>query len=136
MTCIRHLLLVSLLAAPALATAEEWVTDKGLSHLCSGVGDESREQMKTAADASDARLVFTAGPERGYLNDVKLTLTSADKQRSTSWQAEGPICLLKLPQGNYTVDATYGDERRTAPLVIKSGKGGNTEPVIFNFKPS
>jgi hypothetical protein len=136
MKIIKTLLVFGLLTSPALVLADGWVAEQGISHLCAGVGDESRAQMKTEEGGSDARLVLTAGPERGFLNDVKLTITSADKQRSVSWQAQGPICLLKLPQGNYTVDASYGDEHHAAELNIKSDKTGTSQPLIFNFKPS
>jgi len=136
MKYIKTLLVFGLAASPALVLADGWVAEQGLSHLCGGVGDESQSQMKTEESASDAQLVLTAGPDRAYLSDVKLTVTSTDKQHSTSWQAQGPICLLKLPQGNYTINATYGDEHRATELNIKSGKTGNSPPLIINFKPS
>ncbi|MDB5815225.1 MAG: hypothetical protein JWN23_2342 [Rhodocyclales bacterium] len=132
----RHLLCASLLCTPVLALADDWVSEQGIAHWCAGVGDESRAQMVGAEGASNAQLVLTSGPERGYLSDVQLTVRSADKQHSASWQAQGPICLLKLPQGSYTVDATYGDEHRTTALNVKPGKAAGKQPVIFNFKPS
>jgi len=136
MKCKKHLLLFAACTFPVLASADDWVTSQGISYWCAGVGAESQAQIKNAESAANARLMVTAGPERSYLSDVKLTVTSADKQRSASWQASGPICLLKLPQGSYTVEASYRDERRSAPLSITPGKSGSSEPLIFNFKPS
>ncbi|MEC5388102.1 hypothetical protein VVD49_20380 [Uliginosibacterium sp. H3] len=132
MKCKRHFLILTLAAAPMLGNAEEWVTTQGISYLCGGVGDESLAQMKSAESSADAQLVLTAGNERSYLNDVKLTVASADKQHAVTWQAAGPVCLLKLPQGSSTVDASYGDERRSLKL-NKPAKSGVRQPTVINF---
>ncbi len=136
MTCKMHFLLLSLLALPSLAAADDWTGSQGISYWCGGVGAESQAQMKAAESLADARLVLTAGTERAFLSDVKVTVTSADKQHSASWQAAGPICLLKLPQGAYSVETSYRDERHTASLNVKPARAGALEPLIFTFKPS
>lgn len=136
MKCKKHLLLLGLLALPGLAIADDWTNAQGISYWCGGIGAESQAQMKSAEGAADARLVLTAGGDRAFLSDVKLTVTSADKQHSATWQAAGPICLLKLPQGSYSIEASYRDERHNASLNIKPAKAGSLEPLIFTFKPS
>lgn len=121
---------------PHLAFADDWASEQGISFWCGGVGDESREQMKGAESTANARLLLTAGAERSYLSDVSVSITSADKRRSATWKASGPICLLKLPQGNYSVDASYRDEHHSAPLSIKAGKASGPQQLVFTFKPS
>jgi len=125
-----------LLVFSGLSVADDWVSTQGISYWCGGVGAESQAQIKSAESSADAQLVLTAGGERGYLSDVKLTVASTDKQHSASWQATGPICLLKLPQGSFTVDAAYGDEHRSAQITRRPAKAGSLQPLIINFKPS
>ena len=131
-----HVLLRAACAMPAFASADEWVTTQGISYWCSGVGAESQAQINSAEASADARLLLTAGPDRSYLSDVKLTVMSADKKHTATWQASGPICLLKLPQGAYTVEANYRDERRAVPIARRSAKAGPLQPLVINFKPS
>lgn len=123
-------------AVPALAMADDWTTSQGVSYLCGGVGGSSQDDMKAASAGADAQLVITAGPDRAYLSDVKLTVSGANKQQLASWQAKGPICLLKLPPGNYTVDASYRDEHRTVPVAARQPKAGSPKQQVINFKPS
>jgi hypothetical protein len=116
------------------AIADDWVSDQGISYLCGGIGDESLAQIKSAAGSADAQLVLTAGSDGNYLSDVKLNISSADKKVAASWQASGPVCLLKLPPGSFTVDASNGNEHRTAKIAKKAA-GAGTQPVVINFKP-
>jgi hypothetical protein len=133
MKCKKHFVLLAACTLPALASADEWVTTQGISYMCGGVGDTSQQEMKSEEGTADAQIVLTSGGERAYLNDVKLTVASADKQHTATWQATGPICLLKLPQGTSTVDANYGDERRSVQ-VAKPAKPGASKQTILNFK--
>jgi hypothetical protein len=133
MKCKRHLVLMAAFALPALANADDWVTTQGISYMCGGVGDASQAQMKSEEGSADAQIVTTAGGDGAYLSDVQLSVASADKQHTATWQATGPICLLKLPQGKSTVDASYGDEHRSVQIA-KPTKPGATKQTILNFK--
>jgi len=115
--------------------ADDWVSDQGISYWCGGIGDESLAQLKSAEGSADAQLVLTAGSGGNYLSDVKLSVSSADKKHTASWQATGPICLLKLPPGNFSVDANHGDEHRSARLTRKSAGPAKVQPLVINFKP-
>ena len=134
MKCTWHFLALSLAMAPLCASADDdWVTNQGISYRCGGIGDESLTELKSNAGTADAQLVLTAGQGGNYLSDVQLTVAGAKKQQSVSWQADGPVCLLKLPAGTSTVDASYGDEHRSVKLT-KPARAGATKPVVINFK--
>ncbi|HSD38962.1 MAG TPA: hypothetical protein VLC92_15725 [Rhodocyclaceae bacterium] len=114
--------------------ADDWVANEGISYLCGGIGDESLAQIKGAEGSADAQLVLTMGGGGNYLSDVKLSVSSTDKKHTATWQAAGPICLLKLPPGSFSVDASHGAEHRSARLTRKSGTA-KAQPLIINFKP-
>jgi hypothetical protein len=131
----QYFLVQCLFIACSPAIADDWVSDQGISYWCGGIGDESLAQIKSAEGSADAQLVLTAGSDGNYLSDVKLSVSSADKKLATSWQAAGPICLLRLPAGSFTVDANHGAEHRSARLTKRAAGAGKLQPLVINFKP-
>ena len=123
--------LSALLIAPTMVRAE-WTTTQGISYHCAGVGLESRTEMASSAEGN-AKITLTAGQERGYLSDVQLTVSGGDLSQPASWQSAGPICLLKLPAGQYKVNATFEGQQRQGSLNVPAAPSSNPPSLLFNF---
>ena len=112
------LLAISLVqAVPALAADPSALpatqTQNGITYVTGGIGDPEAAAMKAAARNYD--LILTFAERRGdYLADVKVDIK--DMKGDTVLDiVSGPILLVNLPSGRYTIQAEeYGK------LVVKT----------------
>jgi hypothetical protein len=84
-----------------------------ITYLCGGVGQDEQQAMRAQARNFDRGLLFTQGSRGEYMAGVDVTLSRNGKELA-SFNADGPRCLIKGPEGTYQVTATYnGVQRRT-----------------------
>ena len=109
-----YLLIPLCLALPAWAQAgapgtasPQWQSQGATQYLCGGVSDEGMHAIKSLRSEAGSELLFTSGPEGAYVADVAVTVQGGKLKEMLSFTANGPVYLLKLPQGNYIVDASY-----------------------------
>jgi hypothetical protein len=104
--------------------------------VCGGVGAEERAQLMALRKQSNAELVFGMGKRGAYMADVDFTVRDSKRGEPVlQAHADGPICLLKLPPGDYRVEATYEGIKRSANIKAGQGSGG-TGPIALNFPTS
>lgn len=117
----------ALLAGHAMAQGLPAAQTAGaVQYRCGGIGiDESTAMRSAATDYPLALLFAAAGGE--YQADVKVSLSGASQADFT---AGGPVCLLQLPPGHYTVKATTKDGREKSQTV-EVGKGSKS--LDFRF---
>jgi predicted deacylase len=94
-------------ATAAWAQMPQWQTSGAAQYMCGGVSDESMDAVKGQRSAAASELLFTSGPEGAYLADVAVTVRGGGLKEPMSFTSVGPLCLLKLPKGSYTVDADF-----------------------------
>jgi opacity protein-like surface antigen len=101
--------LLAALALPVLAQPE--AADKmppmrsegALQYACGGIGFDESTAMRAAMKDYPLSLLFAA-KDGEYLADIQVEVKGArDSYRFT---ADGPVCLLQLPEGTYSVQAT------------------------------
>lgn len=93
--------------APAAAPTSPWQNQGAAQYVCGGVSDEGMHAIKSLRSEAGSELLFTSGPEGAYIADVAVTVQGGKLKEMLSFTANGPVCLLKLPKGNYIVDASY-----------------------------
>lgn len=94
----------------------------GVDFTSGGVGLAARQQLAAQADQYNLHLEFAYAPEGEYLAEVDVEITDARGNSVLSTTTDGPWLLAKLPAGNYTVKARYGDVTRTHKVSVGGGK--------------
>ncbi|GGH59950.1 hypothetical protein GCM10010975_22140 [Comamonas phosphati] len=136
-TAVDALLAGALLTAlPALAQAQTGAvaggvpplhTQGALQYACGGIGLDESTAMRTAMKDYPLSLLFAA-KDGEYLADITVEIKGA--KDSYRFQAGGPVCLLKLPAGAYSVQATSGNGQ-TQSLQTQVGKEAHS--LDFRF---
>lgn len=93
-------------------------------YVCGGVGSDESQALRAAMKDHPLSLLF-ARPGGAYLADVEVRVKDARGATALALRTEGPVCLVDLPPGRYTIEAvsdgvaksqavTLGDGPRTA----------------------
>lgn len=91
------------LAADLSAYLPPAQTQGGVTYITGGVGQPESTAMKDAAGRYDLSFMF-ANSKREFLNDIKVDILDNGGHRVLDiWS--GPILLVNLPDGRYTVHA-------------------------------
>jgi hypothetical protein len=100
-----------LLALAVTAPAAE------VPYVSGGVDADARAEL--LARQHEYNLKIVAAEKSGdYLADVKVVIDRAGRERMLDTTMEGPILLVKLPPGTYTVRATSGRDTLTQTVTI------------------
>lgn len=120
------------LAAGAVHAREpEMMTEGAVQYFCGGVGADERRAMRELEPRANLKLVFVTAKRGGYLADARVTIGDGNAIRFSA-VADGPICLLQLPQGRYRVAAALGGATRSAQVSI-GAQTGNPPQTVFSF---
>ena len=131
--------LFAVLAATAIAAAAQTSpgmsgapvvqhTPAGIDYISGGAGEEDRASMSARQAEFPFKVVFSAtGGE--YVVAEKLSVLAPQGELVTVRDA-GPIVMLKLPPGSYTLEATAQgrSERRTVRV------GGPAQTLNWQFR--
>ncbi|WP_218509910.1 carboxypeptidase regulatory-like domain-containing protein [Variovorax sp. dw_308] len=118
-------------AACAIATAVTgvWAQPDGPTHICGGIGSDESAAMRSQMKDHPLSLMF-ARPDGAFLADVDVTIQDATTAAPAYvFRARGPLCLVDLPTGAYTVQATSGGVTKNMPVTIASAP----KTVDFRF---
>jgi hypothetical protein len=112
------------LSPPGQAQALEVHTAGGVTYLTGGIGTDEVAALRKQAPAYSAMIEFVeveAGSQRGdWTADVAVDVKSG-KQTVASINVSGPMLLLRLAPGRYTLEATHGTVKLVKSLDIKAG---------------
>lgn len=97
-----------------------------VQYRCGGIGLDESTAMRSAMPSYPLALLFAAAGGE-YLADLSVRLSGASTAEFT---ATGPVCLLQLPQGKYTVTATTKDGREKSQTV---DVGASSKSIDFRF---
>ncbi len=103
-------------------------TERTIAYVSGGVGDEEKAAMDARRKNYNLWLTFASKKTGEYQADVKLTIT--DQRANTLFEvpALGPLVNLKLPPGQYKIEADLRGKTQSRPVHIKAD--GGTELVF------
>jgi len=99
------------------------LNQSGPAFVTGGVGKEEADQLRVMAPAYPLKLVFVRHANQGEEFVAGVRLTIADESgRVLVDQASGPIVLVRVPPGVYTVSAEYAGQLKTRRVAIADGQ--------------
>lgn len=122
-------MLLATTAAWAQAPAPQWQALGPASYVCGGVSDEGMAALTTQRGEANSELLFTTGAEGAYVAQVAVSVRGKGLKQPLTFTSSGPLCLLKLPAGSYSVEAEY--KGRTLKQHIKTD--GMLKQTKFNW---
>ena len=99
------------LALPAWAgtamsyTLPQTKTENGISYMSGGVGKPEAKAMEEEARHYPLSMVFSAAKDNEFLANVHVSIKNQSSKEVLSAVSDGPIMLVKLPAGKYTIAA-------------------------------
>lgn len=99
------------LAVPAWAgsamdyTLPQIKAENGVTYMSGGVGKPEAAAMREEARHYPLSMVFSAAKDNEFLADVQVTIKDKTGKEMLNAVSDGPIMLVKLPAGKYTVAA-------------------------------
>ena len=128
----------ALAAAPWMAPAQTMQSGTGpmpamkvqgaARYACGGIGSDESDAMRAAMKDHPLSLLF-ARTSGEYLANVDVTIKAAGGDTALAMRAAGPVCLIDLPAGRYTVEAST--EGMTKSHTVTVGRGSQTADFRF-----
>lgn len=84
---------------PALQRAGE------VKYVCGGIGIDESKAMRAAMMDYPLSLLF-ATKSGDYLAKIQVVIEDGRGTKMAQFEAQGPVCLLRLNNGSYTIKAT------------------------------
>jgi len=109
-------------AADAGTHAPQTQSANGIEYINGGAGEEARAAIDAQRAAFPLRLVFSM--TSGAYTVADHVEVSNAKGRVLGVDSAGPMLLVKLPPGDYTVEASYGGKHETRK--VRVGRDGTT----------
>jgi hypothetical protein len=120
------------MAAPLLAQDLPAIpplqTQGAASFTCGGIGQASSKAMLAARKDYPLSLLF-ASASGEYMASVNVTIKDAKGASVLTVPSTGPICLIKLPDGSYTVEGQAMGKTKSQSVTI----GGGPKATDFSF---
>ncbi|GAA4358075.1 hypothetical protein GCM10023165_52670 [Variovorax defluvii] len=95
---------------------------------CGGIGSDESGAMRAAMKDHPLSLLFARATGE-YLANVDVTIKAAGGDTALAMRASGPVCLVDLPAGRYTVEAST--EGMTKSHTVTVGRGSQTADFRF-----
>lgn len=99
----------------------------GIKYVEGGIGKDEALAMHKEGRGYPLNLVFSAGPRNHFVSDVRVLIKDGGK---TIFEdvAEGPIYLVDLPNGKYSVEAQFRGK-----TVKQTAQVHGKQPVRLDF---
>lgn len=107
------------LAQPGYATAPA----DNVDYLNGGIGTEQADRMRQMSGEYPVQMIF-AERNQGmdeFVADVHLRVTDSQGRTVVDLPSQGPIFLLQVPPGSYTVEAERQGEVKTRRFDVAAG---------------
>jgi hypothetical protein len=143
MRSTRYTILIAVLllgaAQTAVAQVPASVNAGKVTYVTGGIGESEVTAMRAQAREYSALIEFVEiepGNPRGvWTADVAVSIKSG-KEVLATFDATGPLLLLRLPAGRYTVEATHGGVAMSKPLAVAAGANPAQERFIWRAQGS
>jgi hypothetical protein len=96
-----------------------------VSYISGGIGvDEADLMRQEAARYPLALEMATAagGPRDAYISNAKVDIRDASGNQMLSTTTQGPIMLVRLPSGTYTVDVDWRGTQKRKTVAVTSDR--------------
>jgi hypothetical protein len=115
------------------ATLPPEQTQGAVTYMSGGIGRSQQLAMKRAASryALELEFLHTGKAYDGSLAYVPVTIKDRTGKVVFDAASDGPVMLLKLPAGRYTIIARNADKTDTARVSIEHGKH---QTLAFDWK--
>lgn len=122
---VRGSLLYACAAAPWIAQAQSTpmpaMKSQGtVQYVCGGIGSDESTAMRAAMKDHPLSLLF-ARADGAYLAEVAVTIKDANGATALAMRASGPVCLIDLPAGRYTIEAATEGVTKNQNVTVGSG---------------
>jgi len=118
------LVLATMTSARALASETGPMQNGEVDYLNGGIGTEQADRMRAMSADYPVQMTF-AERNQGvdeFVADVHLRVRDTAGRTMLDLPAQGPIFLLQLPPGAYTVEAEHQGEVKTRRFEIAAGR--------------
>ena len=121
-----------LLAWPA---AESWALAEGRGgggepYATGGVGEEERDRLGSRRREFNVWITTAAKQSGAYLAEVRIKVTDAANRQVLETVLEGPLMLIRLAPGQYTIEALVESQKQQRAVTV--GAQGHRE-IYFYF---
>ncbi len=103
-------------------------TEGAVRYVCGGIGSDESTVMRAAMKDHPLSLLF-AQASGAYTADVAVTIKSDGGATTLAMRASGPVCLIDLPAGRYTIEAASEGMTRSQSVTV----GGGSKTANFRF---
>ena len=96
-----------------------------ISYLSGGIGVDQADLMRQEASKYPLALEMATaagGPRDAYISDAKVDIRDASGNQVLSTTTQGPIMLLRLPSGTYTVDVDWHGTQKRKTVAVNSDR--------------
>jgi uncharacterized Fe-S center protein len=114
-------LLAALWSAAAQAQLPQEQTSGNVRFVTGGIGQEEVQALREAAPRYPLAMTFTIASGQ-FVSDVKVTIRGKGGETILSAVSGGPMMLVDLAPGRYTVEAAFEGKTLTRKVAIAKGK--------------
>ncbi len=87
--------------------ADATSTDNGeVKYISGGIGDSGMKAIDEEERDYNLKMLFVAEPSGEYLANIGVKIKDHKGKTVLNTTAKGPVLLVRMPHGHYTVDAT------------------------------
>ena len=124
------LLVMATLSAPVASAAgqPEMQSNGAVDYVSGGIGKEEADALKQQSADYALTLEFASSRSAegdvspgAYLADVKVDIRDAQGRQMLDTTAQGPLLLVRLPPGDYTVVADWNGVRKQHNVDLPEG---------------
>lgn len=107
----------------------ETVNPNGIQYLSGGIGADEQMMLKQAEAQYPVKVVF-ANSNGAYMSDVDVTVKNTSGETVLGLTTDGPVLLMDLEPGTYTLSADDGMQVKTQKLSVTD----STRTYTLHFK--
>ncbi|HKP65716.1 MAG TPA: hypothetical protein VJX31_03740 [Casimicrobiaceae bacterium] len=97
-----------------------------IEYINGGFGTEEADRMRALSTEFPVRLTFSRhnGTQNSdeFVADVNIRVTDSGGRTVLNVASQGPIFLLRLPEGSYAIEAEHNGETKTRRFDVVAGK--------------
>ena len=126
LACVYAACAAGAMAAHAQGAMPPWQGSGAARYVCGGIGSDESTAMRAAMKSHPLSLLFSR-PDGAYLANVQVSIRG--DAGTLDLRADGPVCIIDLPAGKYTVQATSGGATKSEAVTL----GSTPRTVDFRF---